>query len=375
MDDPASARKLKKNKIFYTEFSGYRLSNLFKRITAVVMRNIRCAVYESNSFLAKETYNSLPIGWLLSDLLEKVFDEEFPRKAQEIDAIRKIILTYKPKVIVIRDCFFNISIIAKSMSIPVVAMQTSHADEFIFPARVVADAMTVDGNYWKEYLERNAVDPSRIWITGSPKFDILHNNGFGYKNSDLKLELDKSKKLIVFATSYSALALGMLEYERTSHIHSLFSAVKNIKDVHLIVKLHPFEKDISTYRKIAHSVGLLNYSVVNNIDILDLLYKSDLLVTYFSTTAYEAVLMNKNVILLNSNSNFNPVDFWDFKRYGVAICADSPQKLEGYIRKALFDPETISCLNAKRKEYIFDHAYRIDGKATERVREVISRFI
>lgn len=364
---------MKENKIFYMDSYGYELyGGLFDRKIREFLKEIKGAIY-NNIFLHKINYKGLPIGPLLFSILERVIYEDFPEKIREIDSVRKIILSYEPKIVVVADASFDITLIAKSLSKTVVAMHTGHADEFIFFGPLKADVITVEGDYWREYLlSKKAINPDKAWVTGVlmrlPKFDFK-------KYESLTPMPARSKKIVVFASVYSAVAQGMLEYERIEQIYAVYNAMKNIKDTHLIVKLHAYDNDLNTYKRIAKETGLSDYRIVRNEDMLKLLENCDLLVTHFSGCSYEAVIMGKNVILLSYSSDFNFDDMWDYRRYGVVIAVDDLRELEGYIRKALFDSEITSKLRMNREKYIFDHVYKMDGKAAERVKEVIDRLI
>lgn len=369
-----SDKILIQNKIPYMDFYGYKLYSLFDGHVIDLIKKIKVAIYRDGIFFSKITYKQLPIGSLLSDLFNRVIHEEFPERMREVDILRKIILSYSPKVIVVTDCFSHFILIAKSLNISVVAIQTGHADEFIFFGPVKADAITVDGKYWKEYLSKKNVDADRIWVTGPPQFDLLQNNIFARKNDNFPLNIDKNKKIVVYASIYSSLALGMLDYERTEQVYLVFNAIKRIKDAHLIIKLHPYDFDSGIYSRAAKEIGLFDYSIIGNIDMLKVLKSCDLLITHLSKASYEAVLMNKNVLLLCYNSDFISDDIWDFKRYGAVMSAQNFSELEGCIRKALFDPATQFLLRKNRAEYIPEHVYKLDGNASRRVKEIIDRF-
>ncbi|UCB56937.1 MAG: hypothetical protein JSV30_07015 [Candidatus Omnitrophota bacterium] len=362
------SKKMNKNRLSFMDFYGYSLYNPFAVKTKNFLKKTRSAILNNSSFFSKILYKGLPLGSLLTDMFEKTIYEIFPEKIREIDITRKIILSHRPKVIVVNHSF-ELILIAKSLSITIVAIQAGHPDEFILYGPVDVDAITVEGNYWKEYLlSKKAIAPDKLWVAGLPKFDFK-------RYDDLALMRDKSKKIVVFASDYATAALGMLESERIAQIYALCNAMKNIKDAHLIIKLHPYEKDSNTYRKIARETGLSSFTIVRNIDTLKLLNICDLLITHFSHVAYTAVLMGKNVIVSSYSSDFFPADSWDFKRYGVVIAVNDLKELENHIRNALFDSEIKSRLKINSERYIFDHAYKIDGKATKRVKDVIDQFI
>lgn len=372
-----SDKELKENKILYLDFAGYNPFSYFNPGIRSVLNKVRDSIYKNNIFTTGLTYKDLDIGLLLREIFEKAFYEKFPEELRKIDIVRKIILAYKPKAVVLSDNSYDLALILKSMSVPIVAIQIGHPRELIYYAPCVTDAVIVEGDYWKEYLIKNGVDTDKIIITGPPKFDFLHNNRvspIGSVNRVSKSD-GKSKKIIMFATMHSEKGMEIIDYERLNQTKSIFSTVKNIKEAHLIVKLHPFDANPDVYRRIAREVGLLDYTIIDNLDASKLLYLCDLVITHYSRVSYEAVLMNKNVIILNQSSTFDSEDIWDFKRYGVVIGVENFNELERHIFSALFDPQVSFDLMANRKQYIYEHAYKIDGNAADRAKEVIDRFL
>lgn len=364
-----SAERIKENKIPFTYFYGYKLYNIFNIKINKFLVKMKKVIYQSN-FLAQIYYKKIPLGNYLSNFFIRLIQEKFPEAIREIDIIRKVIFSYKPDVIVIADSSSNIiSLIAKSLSKSVVSLQCSHPEEFIYFAPVIADAVTVDGPFWKEYLSGHNVPEDKIWVTGPLKFDLLPND------NSFRRALSKSKKTVVFSTAYSSLAMGVIEFEKIEKLACVCRAIKKMENVYLVIKLHPFDNDLVIYEKIVKDTGLSDYTMIKNVDMLSLLKDCDLLITYYSVVGYEAVLMNKNVIWLCTDTDFRCDDGWDFRQYGAVLIVDNLQGLESSIYKALFDQKTQSELKKNRLAYIEDHAYKLDGNSSERVKRVIDRFI
>ncbi|MBU2541474.1 MAG: CDP-glycerol glycerophosphotransferase family protein [Candidatus Omnitrophica bacterium] len=368
----SSSKILKKNKISYTNFYGYKLYNLLPRQEIrQFLKRIHDLFFSSNYISDRLIYKGISLWPILMHKFRRLVYVEFPEKIRDIETIRKIVSLYRPKVIVVADYHFDIALIAESLSIPVVAMQTGHADEFIFFRPVTADAVTVEGNFWKEYLSANSVNKDKIWIVGAPKLDTFYQ-----KPGKLNLELVDSKKIVVFATTYASLTMGTLKYEMIEQMNLICGVMKNIKEAHLIVKLHPFDIDAKLYERLAKESGLQNYTIIkNDIEMLELLNICDLLITHFSGASYEAVLLNKNVILLCYSSGFFSEDVWNFRKYNAVIAVDNLEKLENQIRNVLFDSKIESALRINREKYIPEHAYKMDGKSIERVKLVINQFV
>lgn len=398
-----SESKLKERGVSYMHFYGFRLYKIFDRASGFFLRNIEDTICK-NKFLNKVLYEDICLEPLLKNVFKRAIYVEFLERMREIDITRKIILAYKPKVVVVGGAAFKTTLIVKSLAIPVVALQSIHPIDFIFFAPVKADFVTVDGSSWREYLLRRGVAPEKICITGPLKFDPLakqelHPEEYSHSapfNTDLsrtprlkargsqradygvKPELTKTasppEKKVIFTTNYSSLAMGSLRYQNLERIKNVCKAIKNIGETHLLIKLHPYDRDYEVYEDIAKEIGLKNYSITREGEILDIIYACDLLITHISATSYEAVLMDKNVILLSRSSDFQTEDVWDYRKYGAVIFIEEFSELEDYIRNVLLDTATISLLKRNRREYIQAHAYNLDGNASFRAKELIDGF-
>lgn len=370
---PKPAKKMKEYNIFHLDSVGFQIYGYFTKEARRILKRTRAAFCNKSEPFAGILHKGVPVWGLLSGFWDELICDVIPQKIREIDIVTKIILGYKPKAIVTVDRSFEIALISKSLSVPIVALQSGYAGEFIFYGPSVVDALLVEGNYWKEYLVQRNVSQDKIHIVGALEFDNLFNS-LRQENKYSINSLHNSKKIMVFATTYATLNIGLFEYENLEHIKIVLRAAKNIKGVHLIIKLHPFEKDARIYEKIAKEIGLTDYTIVHNQDLLELLSNSDLLVTHGSKASYEAILLDRDVVLSCYSSDYCPDDIWNFKKYGVAVTVENLNDLERHMRSALFDPALASCLRKRRKEYISEHAYRIDGNAAGRAKKVIDRF-
>ena len=80
----------------------------------------------------------------------------------------------------------------------------------------------------------------------------------------------------------------------------VFSALKDIPDAHLVIKLHPAEfNDFDYYHDLARKSGCSNYQIVLQVDLYLLISLSDIVITCFSTVGAETVYFNKPLIILD----------------------------------------------------------------------------
>jgi UDP-N-acetylglucosamine 2-epimerase len=92
------------------------------------------------------------------------------------------------------------------------------------------------------------------------------------------------------------------------------------------------------------------------------------MITRVSTAAIEAVAMNKPVIVLNLSGEPDPVEY---VKEGVAYGVYNRDNLEQAILKLLEEDS----LSKSREQYIKKYLYKIDGKATERVVDIIKDLV
>jgi len=91
--------------------------------------------------------------------------------------------------------------------------------------------------------------------------------------------------------------------------------------------------------------------------------------TKTSTTAMEAVAVNKPVIILNLSGEADVVDYVE---QGVALGVYKEEDLKIAVEKLLISDLELA---GNREQYIRKYLYKIDGKAAERVASVIERII
>jgi hypothetical protein len=101
-------------------------------------------------------------------------------------------------------------------------------------------------------------------------------------------------------------------------------------------------------------------------NLLELLVASDGLVTVDSLASSEALVLGRQVLVLNLPGNLSSLVDRE-----VALGVRRGESIAKALHSFLFDPETARALAEKRKEYIQDFAFGADGRATERIVECI----
>lgn len=286
------------------------------------------------------------INW---DEVKEDFEYYFSTRERIFEIVKyietmRVILDGKPDLILALDELSEtgkpMSILAKQRKIPLLVVQHGLFGEgsSIFGPSL-ADKVCLWGPQSKKLLLKRRFREKQLVITGCPKFDALKGH--------------KEHGIVLFAS------------EPVKGIETIAEAVvKATLHKKLVVKLHPREYNERLYRRLANRFSA-NITITRD-NLYELISECEFVITPYSTVGLEALIMGKNVITV-SPEKINPI-------YGKtdAMIHARPEGLVTAI-KSLEDPETARKLERKRKRFVHDHAYKIDGKATERVVCLVDR--
>lgn len=208
----------------------------------------------------------------------------------------------------------------------------------------------------------------KIFVTGQPRFDLIWQTKMDKEQIMSQLGVPENKGIVVLATQ----PLGTLwrQGDREEFVEAVASAMSEFPEKQLVIKLHPGEK-IEEYREML--AGIDNEAIIcQSIDLYGLLRACDLLMTAHSTVALEAMILNKPVITINLTGK---PDVMPYAESGAALGVYKKEDLALAIRKALYDPEVRKDLQRNREKFVYEHAYKLDGKASKRVAKLIVQLV
>jgi glycosyltransferase involved in cell wall biosynthesis len=221
-----------------------------------------------------------------------------------------------------------------------------------------ADKKAAMGEIIKNLYIESGVEPERIVVTGAAHFDQLFNRNEEQDRQILaKGGIDPDKKTILFTTEN--IPFG----ETKEMLTGVISAVLKMNDVQLVIKVHPRE-DVEPYQEIAEKYRDPRIHVVKDTDLYALISSCGLLITKFSTTALEAMMVDKPVVIINLSGQPTPVPYAE---EGAALGAYRYEDIEQAILKALYDKETRDKLKTGRDKFVRRWAGEPDGKAAQRI--------
>ena len=211
------------------------------------------------------------------------------------------------------------------------------------------------GEKYKELLtsHTNVYNKENVNVVGQVRTDHLVQNGY------LNINKRSGTLRIFYATQYFK---DLLEPATLM----LFNALNLMKeDYELIIKLHPADLNFEFYEDMVKKFHIKNCKIMKDGDLYELIKWSDLIISVHSTVVVEAALMNKpSICILLPKYN----DAGGFVKDGLSFGVKDENELLEYMIKINIGDMTI---NHNLKNYIAQNFYKLDGKVTERIVNII----
>jgi len=227
--------------------------------------------------------------------------------------------------------------------------------------------MAVAGDSCKNTLVSQGVDASRIVVTGQPRFDELFQKNLN-EEMYLNLGIDKDKKTILLTHAHFVEAGMWTQEEEDMFLSSIIRASSKVPNSQLIIKLHPWQ-DINRYHRFLDKESKDIILCGEDTDIYALINLCDVLLTVLSTTALEALIVNKPVIIIDLFGGLGS----PYVQSGAAISVSKKEDIAPAIKRAIYNEEFGKKLAQARGKFVYDHAYIQDGQASKRVADLIIR--
>jgi UDP-N-acetylglucosamine 2-epimerase len=231
----------------------------------------------------------------------------------------------------------------------------------------LADKISVPGEFIRDLLINCGIDESRVVVTGRPTYDALIRAEESFKKEQIckKFGLDPTRKIVVYATE------NLLPWETQPLVYALCTIMKKLSDVQFVIKVHPSEPSLSLYERVSKDVGV-QCLITRDANIYEILFVCDLMITGFSTAALDAMILDKPVVTMNFTGLEDPIPFAES---GAAIGVYRKEETEQAIRDGLYDEAVRERLAKDREKFVFEQAYKKDGKATERIVDLIEQMV
>jgi hypothetical protein len=186
---------------------------------------------------------------------------------------------------------------------------------------------------WGEHSRRQELtlggSPDRLVVTGAPKYErLLDGTWKPDKRIGRLVEREKAMRgavtvVLYMPSPYICESASASPLEKVVIVEDLVGTLASHPDVLVIVKLHPSD-NAEAYRSYAEGLGARNL-IVRMGDALSFIHYSDLVISHYSGTGIEAVLMGKPVLQIQYVSH--PDDL-PLAQLGAALPVRSREDLE-----------------------------------------------
>lgn len=232
--------------------------------------------------------------------------------------------------------------------------------------------IAVAGNYVKRVLIRQGIPPERIVVTGNPRFDVLNTKQFNKGVFSSELGNARTKKIITLCTESFVEYRIWTKEKRKQFLFSIINAISELPYVQFVIKLHPRET-INDYKEILSGIETNSRILLyKDVDLYGLISVSDIIMTVLSTTALEAMILDKPVIIVDF---FNESKRMPYAGSDAVIVASNPGDIVPAIKDLLYNKESRRKIAEARKTFVYENAYKIDGEASQRIADLIRQTI
>ena len=336
-------------------------------------------------FKNKFSYKNLKIWRVLEKIVKRLIICDFPQAKKNIIFLEKLYKHLAPKVVILREAVRmpekTIVFAAKQVEIPTLVIQHGILAGRSIYTKLHCDKIAVWGNAGIDWYRAYGNDITKCVVTGKLQHDLLYlkkdNHEREKKHSLLKIGINPDKQTILYLPAHFKLSKHEYNVYFSPDIeyialNSILNIAKSFPDRQLIVKIHPFDSvDIGALYDSKIKGKYPNIFIVKNVDIIPLIKVSSLVITsLFSSSAIDAVIFNKPVITLNF---YKREDLVPFAQRGVALGVIKPEHLCQAVRQIFEDKKLGDWFASNRASFIYDYAYKIDGKTSQRVKDLIRK--
>jgi len=148
----------------------------------------------------------------------------------------------------------------------------------------------------------------------------------------------------------------------------------NKNNIEIIIKVHPKFKSASneissnTIQEINNNCLNQKFLITYDIDLLELIPASDMIITDYSSVGLEAVIAEKPLISINFfKENYELFNDLRVDRFGASLYIEKYNELEKNVLEIFEEKKHIDELKRNQEQIVQQYNYFNDGKASERV--------
>ncbi len=331
-------------------------------------------------------YRGKDIFSLVSPRLKFMFEDYFPNVVfSDIIAVEKMLKAESPDLIVTENdtTYFEkmLTVIAKRLSIRTAVVQ--HGATLCEDAcdnkgimvhdfyPLTADMFFAFGKTTKDWFTKMKVDPGRVIVTGGARFDEYYRDKVLVKD-----KRNKARKVALILLSDMWLKEGVVTHYAGmtifhKHIQEFMKLAEKNPDIDFIIRPHDNTHLWSeVFRK---ELGVLNnITISRESGLKDLFSRVDIVIGYWSTALFEALIYDIPVISLDTGEYYNLLPLW---RYELSERVGSFEELESALRKFIHNRVERELFIKETSEKLHLFNYDNDGRAAQRIADGLGEVI
>lgn len=355
------------------------INRTHKKITRLWEKYLLSPEFEKKFF-----YDEISLWPILQRKFNKIIYLDFKMHIKNIYNFFYIIKELRPKLLVL-----NHDVVAHSKSLAALCSEEGiktlvlQHGLIVLPLGYIPSISTkfaAWGINAKTLLNNYGMNSDKIIITGCSRFD---NHIKVEKNEELKqkikrivyrdFNINKKKKVIVLATDFGSLnehlTYGQPNLNEIERFYKYsFKAINGIPNSHLIIKIHPGDKNINIPLKLKEIYEADNVSIVYDYDIIKLIIACVCFISGLSSSILEALLFKKFTIFLDVYNFENKTLFSKYK--SLETVSDFVNLKEKIINSLESSNNSLN-----HEEILSDYLYKIDGLSTQRIINLINDLI
>ena len=296
-----------------------------------------------------------------------------------LEAGEKLFQATKPKgVIVVSDvrfCELALSYLAKKHQVKsvLVSPNTLLALAELNPYNTT-DKVAVVGDFARKKLLNLGIDRKKIHIVGDPRLENYQalSAKLDKKAVYQKLRLKNLSKKIILLISFRPTWM-IPKTEKQAFFQMAARAVKTIPNAVLVIKPHPTEKRYRILEEIKQwRIKDVIVSDNNQLELIDLLNTSSAVLQTWSMTIFEAIMMNRPVIVINpEKKDYN--SFIPVLKPGGGIEVTNQKDLNYWLRILINPTHSKTKIQLKKAKQACTQFIKLpDGQVAQRVAKLFS---
>ncbi|MEX2400652.1 MAG: hypothetical protein WD423_07755 [Rhodothermales bacterium] len=277
-----------------------------------------------------------PVSWVrptneLQADIARVTVHALERAHDYSGRFRRVLDVFRPTTVVVSTDFSVdarvLELLARQRGIRSVSIQHGLFYEKVRPKYFLADEICVWGSYHAKFFEGLPDRQERVVITGSPKHDRLRERAANNPR--------RERPLIVYASTPITISPGLSRNDYVKTVKDVVHASKAMPHCDFVVKMHPSENPYFARQLCIRFGAGANLCVTDEENVYDLIEQSSAVIVVSSTLGYEAMLMQRPVVILNLTGED---DWLPFQKHGTALGVRKEKELPTILEQVLNVP-------------------------------------